>query len=234
MIDFALLDDLRHDAEVVSADGKDVGSLHAIVVHPRDDQVTSIVINTGPHFPAPGFGAPELKDVPIEEMADAREGKVILKCTMEKLADMPSYVDRKFAWEIAPRPQTNDPPQSTEHPRRLWEVGAMLDASLSLGRGLAGIPIPLETFRKAQFERHILNDAPVWRESPHEKIGEIERVLIDEDDDEIQALVIRPGFFFERDVVLPIDYVTEILDGVVRVQLSEGEIDGLEPFAAPP
>ena len=57
------------------------------------------------------------------------------------------------------------------------------------------IAVPFETFRKAKFERHILNDAPVWRQEPHEKIGEVERVLVDEVDDEIEALVIRSGFF---------------------------------------
>jgi sporulation protein YlmC with PRC-barrel domain len=230
-MDVGLLDNLRHGAAVLSVDGNEVGTLYAVVVDPKDEQVTSIVVNTGPHFPTPGFGAPNLVDVPIEEMADAEEGKVVLRCTTQALSGMPSYVDRKFAWAASPPPPASDASKTDNASSdRLWEIGALIGASL--GRGLVGIPIPLETFRKAQFERHILNDAAVWREEPHEKIGEIERVLIDEDDDEIQALVIRRGFFFEDAVILPADYVTEILDGVVRVQMSDGEIDRLERFEA--
>jgi sporulation protein YlmC with PRC-barrel domain len=75
VIDQALVDNLRHGAEVMSTDGKEIGELYAVVVDPRDNQVPSFVVNKGPHFPAPGFGAPDLIIVPIEGMADAQEKK---------------------------------------------------------------------------------------------------------------------------------------------------------------
>jgi hypothetical protein len=84
--------------------------------------------------------------------------------------------------------------------------------------------------RKASFEREILNDAPVWRLEPHTHVGDIERVLVDEETDEIKELVIRRGAFFGEDVVLPMDFVTEIQDGVVHVQLTDEELHGLQTY----
>jgi len=241
------LDNLKHDAKVISPDSHNVGKLHALVVDPRDDEVTHIVVNTGPFFPSPGFGAPHLVSVPVEEVADAQEDGVILKCTRLKFDELPPYVERDFlprsaergggaeqgpAWgRVEAEASQQEPQQRSGGPlRAVWNVGAALAASF--GSQLVGIPVPLETFRKASFEREIVYDSPVWRQEPHEQIGEVERVLIDEDTDEIEALVIRRGHVFTEDVVLPIAYVTEVLDGVVRVQLGDDEIERLERFEA--
>jgi len=98
MVDLALLDNIRHGAAVITTDGKEVGELYAIVLDPRDNEVTAIAVNAGPHFPAPGFGAPDLIWVPIDQMADAQEDRVILTCTKKKLKQLPSYVERSFVF----------------------------------------------------------------------------------------------------------------------------------------
>src|SRR6266581_8071676 len=96
LIDPLIVDDLRLGAKVTSTDGKGLGNLYAVVVDARDDHLARIVVNTGPFFPAPGFGAPTLVSVPIEEIADAREKQVILKCTKRKFSRMPTYADWSF------------------------------------------------------------------------------------------------------------------------------------------
>jgi uncharacterized protein YrrD len=70
----------------------------------------------------------------------------------------------------------------------------------------------------------------VWRQEPLEQIGEVERIIVEEATDEIEALVVRRGHLFAEDVILPIDYVTEVLDGVVNVQLTDAQIAELRPF----
>ena len=217
------LDNLHHGAHVESKEGKDLGRLHSVVIDPRDNEVTHIVVNTGPHFPEPGFGAPELINVPIEQMDDAGEDKVVLRATRDEFRKLPQYVERDFTpARQAPQVEHTDPAHF------LWNTGVALAASLS--RILTGIALPVETVRKASFEREILNDAPVWRLDPHTHIGDVERVLVDENTDEIKELVIRRGAVFHEDVVLPIGYVTEILDGVVHVQLSDAELRGLQAY----
>jgi len=219
-----LLENLHHGAHVESVEGKDVGRLHSVVIDPRDNEVTHIVVNTGPHFPEPGFGAPDLKDVPIDLMEDAGDEKVILRCTREQFGKLPVHVQTDFTPASTPSME----PEKTDAVHRIWNIGVALAASFA--NTLTGIAVPAETVRKASFGREILNDAPIWRLEPHSHIGDVERVLVDEDTDEIRDLVIRRGVVFHQDVVLPVDYVTEILDGVIHVQISDDELRGLQPY----
>jgi sporulation protein YlmC with PRC-barrel domain len=218
-----LIDNLKHGADVVSFDGEKVGTLHAVVVDSRDEEVTQVVVNSGPHFPAPGFGAPDLVTVPIAELEGASEKEVLLRCTREQFNELPSYVERSFF--AVPRNAAEGEEGSQNV---LMNVGTAIANSFA---ALGGIPVPAEVFRKAEFERHILNDAPIWRQEPFEQLGEVERVLVNNETDEIEALVVRRGHFFPHEVVLPIGYVTEVRDGIVQVELSDVEVRDLKPFA---
>jgi len=222
----ALIDNLRHGAAVFTSDGKQVGDLHAIVVDPRDNEVTHIVVNTGPHFPEPGFGAPGLVEVPIDRMEGAEERGVFLKLDREAFRRLPEYTARDYL----PTPAQGEEAAPGGPARALWNAGVAIARSLA---SIGGIAVPRETFRKARFQRHILNDAPVWRVQPHTHIGDVERVLVDEESDEIRALVIRRGVLFPHEVVLPIQYVTEITDGVIHADISDAQLEELQPFSPP-
>jgi len=222
----ALIDNLRHGAPVFTSDGNQVGDLHAIVVDPRDNEVTHIVVNSGPHFPEPGFGAPDLVEVPIDDMQGAEERGVFLKLDRDAFRRLPEYIDRDYL----PTPAEGEAAAEGGPARTLWNVGLAVARSLA---SIGGIAVPRETFRKARFERHILNDAPVWRVQPHTHIGDVERVLVDEDSDEIRAIVVRRGVLFPHEVILPIQYVTEITDGVIHADISDAQLERLQPFSAP-
>ena len=149
---------------------------------------------------------------------------MVLRANREEFREFPEYVDRDFT----PARPIFEPDEHTGAAHFIWNTGVALAASLA--RITTGIPVPAETFRKASFEREILNDAPVWRTEPHTHIGDVERVLVDEETDEIKELVIRRGAVFHEDVVLPIGFVTEILDGIVHVQLTDAELRGLQAY----
>jgi sporulation protein YlmC with PRC-barrel domain len=214
------IDNLRHGAAVYSSDRKKVGTLHAIVVDPESTEVTHLAVNAGPHFPEPGFGAPEIVNVDIKHVRDATEDSVELGISAREFDEQPLYEYAHFFEVPDEQPQTGI--------SRLWNAGLAIASSLaSLGTGIA---VPAEHFRKARFERHILNDAPVWRIEPNTHIGDVERVIVNEDTDEIEALVIKRGILFHHDVVLPIRFVTEIRDGLVHAQIGDDELDSLEEF----
>jgi uncharacterized protein YrrD len=222
-----MLDQLRHGAPVYGSDGERLGKLHAIVVDPRDNEVTHIAVNAGPHFPEPGFGDPKIVSVDIERLRDATDGRVDLDVAKAEFADLPLYEHTHF-FTVPDAPPPPEPPQEGGLPTKLWNAGVAIAASLStLGSGLA---IPAEHFAKASFERHILNDSPVWRIEPHEELGEVEQVIVDEETDELVGFVMREGGVFREQVVLPIGLVTEIRDGVIRIHASDEELAGLETY----
>lgn len=216
------IDNLRHGTNVYTSDGHRVGTLHAIVLDPADNQVTHLAVNTGPHFPEPGFGDPKIVSVDMDALEDATDERVDLSLDAAAFRGLPLY-EQTYFYDV---PDDEEDP----HPAggRLWSWTHAIAATLaSLG---GGIVIPAEQFRKASFERHILNDAPVWRIEPNTHLGDVERVLVNEDTDEIEALVIRRGPVFNKDVILPMDYVREIRDGLIHAQLSEDEVEALEEY----
>ncbi|MEK7248379.1 MAG: PRC-barrel domain-containing protein, partial [Chloroflexota bacterium] len=168
------IEDLRNGSDVYSADGQKLGTLHAIVLDPRDNRVTHIAVDAGPHFPEPGFGSPKIISVDIGQLRKADGESVDLAITEAGFRKLPLYEHEHF-FAI---PAAEQPSEETG-PRRLWDVGLTVAAALAgLGTGLA---VPAEHFAKAPFERHILDDAPVWRDEPNRHIGDVERVLIDDE-----------------------------------------------------
>ncbi len=226
-IEPSILDNLRQGATVVTTDGKHVGTLHAVVIDARDDDITHLAVNAGPHFPAPGFGAPRIVSVPIVEMADARDAKVILKCTKQKFTDFPDYAD----WNFGRPTDAWDPPEGLQR-----DAAVATAESIREGAGLWAMPVPAEVRHRRPFEREIPHGAFVWRVEgeQEEEIGAVDRVLSDEVTEHVRALVIRQGHFFGHDVILPIEYVTDINDTVVHVQMTDEELAALDDFHAPP
>lgn len=224
MTESHVLENLRHGAAVRTSDGHEVGRLHAIVVDPRENTVTHIAVNRGPFFPEPGFGDPQIISVGLADLHDAGEDHVDLKVDKPAFETLPLYSHNHF---LEVPDEEKAPPEAHGQPA-LWSTGLAIAASL--GGLFTGIAVPAEHFRKASFERHILNDAPVWRIQPNTHIGDVERVLVNEDTGEIEALVIKRGVVFHHESVLPVRYVREICDGVVRVQISSADLKTLETF----
>lgn len=224
MTETRVLENLRHGAYVRTSDNHEVGKLHAIVVDPRENVVTHIAVNRGPFFPEPGFGDPQIISVDLQDVRDAGEDHVDLKVDRAAFEALPLYSHNHF---LEVPDDEKAPPEARGRPA-LWNTGLAIAASLS---GLfSGIAVPAEHFRKAEFERHILDDAPCWRIEPNTHIGDVERVLVNEASGEIEALVIKRGVVFHRESVLPARYVREICDGVVRVQISDADLKTLETF----
>ena len=86
----------------------------------------------------------------------------------------------------------------------------------------------VQRLNKPLDEVDIKEGTPVWRQEPHEKLGEVRRLLFDEQTGRLVALVIRRGFIFSHDVILPARYISELLDDIVRVEIGDRELAQLK------
>lgn len=84
---------LRQGIAVLSSDHKRVGKLHEVVVDAGNDRLTRLIVNVGPYFPMPGFGAPTLLSVPPEEVEEVREDALFLRCSALVFEHFPQYAD---------------------------------------------------------------------------------------------------------------------------------------------
>lgn len=84
----------------------------------------------------------------------------------------------------------------------------------------------------APHEVEIPRDAPVWRLNPHQKVGEVERVIFDQATGNLADLVIRRGFLFTSEVVLPVRFIVEVVAGIVRIDIDDEALRSLPEFGA--
>ena len=126
------------------SDGQKVGKLHAIVLDPRDNQVTHLAVNTGPHFPEPGFGDPKIVSVDIEQ--PARRRRRIASTSPSPRPPSASCRSTSTTHFFAVPEPSSRPRRPAA--RRLWNAGVAVAAALaSLGTGIA---VPAEHFARRQ------------------------------------------------------------------------------------
>ena len=214
-----MTEDLRVGASVVSADGHKLGHLSRFVVTKDATKLTHIVIDTGilrsgePLWKG-GWGLSHDRVLPLGALAGATSDEVRITMTAEEFREHSrDYIDEHFhpMPDYAPgRPDTSDI--------------ARFAASIP---GEPGTYIVHEVMAHRPDEADIRKDAAVWRLSPHEKIGEVERALFDAESGRMRALVIRRGFVFTKDVELPVEHVVEVVGEVVRVEIDDAALKGL-------
>lgn len=64
------------------------------------------------------------------------------------------------------------------------------------------------------------------------KLGEVHRVIMDERSGKVTDLVVKHGFIFGGERVVPLSHVTGVEDGAVRVDLDEKGFEAMDGFAA--
>jgi sporulation protein YlmC with PRC-barrel domain len=217
--------DLHVGADVVSRDGRKLGTLSRVVVNKDTLSLTHVVVDTGilrsgkPLWEG-GWSLPHDRVVPLAALSDVGSDRIELTMSADEFRDYSVNYDTDV---FRPIPDLK--------PGRL-------DAS-DLQRFVTSLPgepgpfVITDVMAKAPGEVDIKKDSPVWRLNPHEKIGEVERVIVDEPSRKVTALVIRRGFVFSHEVVLPVHYVVEVIEalgGIVHVDMDDGALKQLAEF----
>jgi uncharacterized protein YrrD len=207
------LEDVREGADVVSADGHRLGKLSRVVVKEASLEITHIVVDpgllhSGESIWAGGWGNPHERVIPVGVLEDEAGDPVHITMTAEEFRDLSIKYDTVYT-KLNP---------------------SAISAILNSMPGGLGPYVSVDHMAKEPDEVDIKEGSPVWRMKPHQKIGEVERVLFNEETLKIQALVIRRGHIFGHEVVLPVRYiveVVEILQGVVRIAITDEELRSL-------
>ena len=216
------LEALHLHSSVISRDGHKLGSLSRFVLDTESRALTHVVVDTGilrsgEALWKGGWGLSHDRVIPIGAVKDATSDEVHITMTGDEFKDLSQdYLEEYF----------KEAPDLEKGRVDVSDVGRI---AMSFP-GEPGPYVMQQVTRLAPGEAEVPDDAPVWRLDPHEKVGEVERVVFDQESNAISALVIRRGHFFSKEVVLPIDAVVEIVAGVVRVQMTDAELRALAPF----
>ncbi len=202
------LEEAREGADVISADGERLGKLSRVVVKEETLEITQLVVDVGHALLA---GAPNERLIPVGMLEDESGGAIHVTMKAAEFRELSVNYDT-IEWRLNP---------------------SLAAAIVNSMPGGTGAYVPFDVMAKEADEVDIKEGSPVWRMRPHQKIGEVERVLFNEETLKVQALVIRRGHFFSHEAVLPSRYIVEvieILQGVVRVQMTDEELAGLAAY----
>lgn len=215
---------LRAGADVYSSDGHKLGELKRVIVKRSDLTVTHVVVDigflrSGRSLWEGGLGLDYDRVVPIASVASASNDRVELSMSAEEFKGQPEYTEESFEPIADPSPNEFD----------------INDVALRAGKladAIASNPGAWVTVRlnKDPNSVDIVEGTDVWRREPHQKLGDVKRVLVDEQTGQMRALVISRGFILKHDIILPIRYIAELEDDLVRVDVSDLELQMLRPY----
>ncbi len=216
------LEDLRIGTDVVSQEGHKLGTLSKFVIREDGLQLTHIVVDTGilrsgePLWKG-GWGLSHDRVLPLGAVTAATSERITLSMLADDFRDHSVDYEQEYFANIP------------DAERGSLDVSDLARISASLP-GEPGPYIMLEQRSIAPGDVEIPKDAPVWRLNPHEKVGEVERVLFDTATGTVQDLVIKRGHFFSKEVVLPVRLIVEVVAGIVRIDVDSDTLKGLPEY----
>lgn len=229
-----MIEDLRIGTAVHATTGKHIGRLARVVVDGASDRVLSLVVDPGlvgsGNLLAPGgLERPRERVVPVAQVASATPENIVLTLSEDDFEELPLFEQEHF---ISPSAAAAEHGQQAGTPGAArFEAGQLLNYAAS-EFGLGGAPYlpPAEiTHAEPPNAGAIADGTQVWRLDPHERIGEVERVLVDGATQRVSGLVLRRGLL-RHQVVLPVSAITGVEDDVVHVRISDEELKALAPF----
>jgi sporulation protein YlmC with PRC-barrel domain len=198
-------------AEVHSADGRHIGSLHRVIVNRETWEPVEVVVQETRRFSghtlAPGTAL--LTDdiiVPLSAVARADRARIDLSLSSAEVRRLPPYLSYGYA------------PLTT---------GEELVDELSVLTWPSVRPL-VETAAKAVDEIEIRADESVMLGHTGRLLGRVRDVILDEG--ELAGIVLRPSGFFKHDVVLQARFLERSDDAVLFAKLTDEDLEHLEPF----
>jgi uncharacterized protein YrrD len=218
------LEDLRAGAPVMSHEGHKLGTLSRFVINKTSFKLTHIVVDTGilrsgePLWKG-GWGLSHDRVVPLGVLSDASGDKITITMTADEFKDLSvDYIQERF--------------EEIRDEKPGWPDASDVRRLLASMPGEPGPYLMYEVQAIDPGEVEIKRDSPVWRLNPHQKIGEVDRLVYDADTTTVTDLVVRRGHVFTKDVVMPMRFVVEVVADIVRVDIDDHALRALPEFNA--
>jgi osmotically-inducible protein OsmY len=188
------------------------GRVEKVVFNPRQRRVTHLIVGRG-------LLAHQDRVVPIEQVERAGDDGVWLSLTSEELEAGRSYDPAEFIEAYGPVPGIG-------HERLL--LALPLWSGLRRHRREPGGTVGTAPGRPAGEQPTVVAGTPLYgRDGP---IGHIAAVLVHPDSGEVTHLVVRAGGLLGRDVIVPVDWATEILPERITLDVERRQVERLPEY----
>lgn len=194
--------EFKEGTSVYSADDKNAGNIHQVVIDPETKQVTHIVILRGLLFK-------DDKVIPVENVVSASQERVVLNIRLEEIKTMSPLDVKKYT----PLDESSGGPQSF---------------SPTMG-GVYSNPGPQryvvsETTRTIPEELVVLKEGARVISSDEEHVGNVERVYTDSDTGKVTRFIVSQGLLLKTRKAIPIQMVERIEDDEVFLSIGSQQL----------
>lgn len=194
--------EFKESANVFTADGKDAGSLHRVVIEPESNEVTHIVVQSGLLFK-------DDKVIPVTNIASAFEDEVALNCTGDELQELPPLkIEVQVPNDAPGRGQSYDP-----------VTGGMLYAP----------PAIIETRRTIPEELVALKEGAQVISEDNKHVGNLECVVTRPASANVTHLTVSHGFLTKSKKSIPIQWVKLLDEDKVQLTVEAREFELVPP-----
>lgn len=204
-------------AKVLTADGKQVGTIDRIVIEPDTRDITHLVVQEG-------FLFTESKVVPMSLVGPATEDQVILREREDELDEFPDFQESHFV--SAGRGLPSMAARNKRVRTLYWYP------PLGITTGLAGPPaprfvvktenIPEGTVALAEGVKVICSDG--------EHVGDVERIFTDSQEDQATHLLISEGLFLKERKLIPTRWIANVFETEIRLSVDSTLVENLPEY----
>ena len=216
---------ISEGAEVFTADGEKLGTVGRVVIDPRTDKLTHIIVEKG-------FLLPTTKIVHLGLVDVATEDRVMLREEVDDWSALPDFKEinyvraseaeegeevlKRFYWY---------PPTGT----RWWDQAGFVSFP-----GYGGYTLPPYVAQVEQ--QHIPADVvPLEKDAEvitrdGEHVGDIEAVLTDPEDNRVTHIVLSRGLFLTEEKLIPTPWISLIEKGKIHLAIDSELVEELPPY----
>lgn len=204
----------QKNANVLTASGKQIGSLQRVVLHPETKVITDLVVQGG------GLLRKEYRVLPIDLVAETTEDQIKLRDEAGELESFPLFEERRIVSE------------NEEHFGKSGEVPPVIYGVPGVGPALS--PGYDEEPIVTRLEQNIPEGTVALKEgakvltADDKHVGNVDRVLADPSMDHATHLIITQGLLVKEKKLIPMKWVTMLEENVVHLRVTEEEINALE------
>jgi uncharacterized protein YrrD len=217
--------EFKEGANVFTAEEDKVGEIVRVVIDPMSAKVTHIVVQKGFLFTTD-------KVVPIDLIADATGGRVILHQGVKDLEALPDFQERHYvpARRDKAYPPGYVPPLHWYPPvgSRWWGYSASVPYPYTMG--YPAPPFVIQTERNIPEGTVPLKEGAKVIGHDGEHVGDVERVFTDSQSERVTHFVISEGLLLKERTLVPATWVIRVVEDEVRLAVDADFLDALPEY----
>jgi uncharacterized protein YrrD len=212
---------IKHGASVYSKDEKEAGRVERVVIDPRNNKITHLVVGKSLIFN-------DSRIIPIQMIASSEEDRILLRTDKDSLDELPYFEETHFIPPVKgndadQQPGVYAPPLYWYPPTGMTAVGYP---------GSFGYPYPTQSDNNLPNELVALKDGAKVTDIAGEDVGEVEKAIAEGEGDLVTHFVVGWGLLQRNRKLVPIHWVDSVSEDQVRLAVHKREIEPLPEYQA--